>query len=307
MNVKALIKRAKQEGATEHHGAKAPAEPASEEPLVLPASLRTVSEESLIDGLQHVHLLEDWLPLEAEAVLLRNLRARSRDFLQLRGKRTARYGGDPGPPLVAEPLPPWLSQLCSQVASTLATDSDASTAEALPPNHVLVNHYRPGEGIMPHTDGPAYEPRAAILSLGSSVVFSFWRDHAHTASGRPPALSLLLPPRSLLFFSGEAYSAHLHGIAEQRFDELHPGLANWTASARARWASGLTGLPEAASGTASWPQWQLELPPAPAEGTAMGEGEGYAPPALPASSSLRREERYSLTIRRVPPVKESGE
>ena len=29
------------------------------------------------------------------------------------------------------------------------------------PNHVLLNEYQPGQGIMPHTDGPMYEERTA--------------------------------------------------------------------------------------------------------------------------------------------------
>lgn len=40
-------------------------------------------------------------------------------------------------------------------------------------NHVLVNEYRPGEGIMSHQDGPLYAPAVAILSLGTPVVMRF--------------------------------------------------------------------------------------------------------------------------------------
>lgn len=32
-------------------------------------------------------------------------------------------------------------------------------------NHVLINEYRPGEGIMAHQDGPLYTSAVAILSL----------------------------------------------------------------------------------------------------------------------------------------------
>lgn len=38
------------------------------------------------------------------------------------------------------------------------------------PNHVLVNEYRPGEGIMSHEDGPAYYPMVATVSLGAPIV-----------------------------------------------------------------------------------------------------------------------------------------
>lgn len=38
------------------------------------------------------------------------------------------------------------------------------------PNHVLVNEYHPGEGIMAHEDGPAYHPMVATVSLGAPIV-----------------------------------------------------------------------------------------------------------------------------------------
>lgn len=40
--------------------------------------------------------------------------------------------------------------------------SDAADPGARP-NHVLVNAYQPGQGIMPHEDGPLYHPAVAIL------------------------------------------------------------------------------------------------------------------------------------------------
>lgn len=42
------------------------------------------------------------------------------------------------------------------------------------PNHVLVNEYRPGEGIMPHEDGPAYYPMVATVSLGAPIVLDIF-------------------------------------------------------------------------------------------------------------------------------------
>eukprot|EP00439_Symbiodinium_sp_Y106_P081264 s42_g20.t1 len=244
MSIKALIRRAKETPPKE-----AIVEGTAEGP-----------EEALVLGprpppqaaaaLRSVRLAEDWLPEEAEAILLRNLRRRRADFQMLRTKRTARYGGDPGPPFLPEVLPPWLQELCLAVG-------DAAALEPTP-NHVLVNHYQPGQGILPHTDGPAYSPWAAIVSLGSAVVFDFWRDHAHVAGGEAPVASLLVPPRSLLVFSDEAYKQHLHGISDRLADDLQ-GLDNWSPDATPR---------------GSWAVRQLR-------------GDG----------SLQREERYSLTIR----------
>ena len=66
-----------------------------------------------------------------------------------------------------------------------------------------------------------------MLSLGSAAVFEF-RSSAPkggAADASPPVASLLLPPRGLLVFAGEAYTKLLHGIHARRADDLAaPGL-----------------------------------------------------------------------------------
>ena len=42
------------------------------------------------------------------------------------------------------------------------------------PNHVLVNEYRPGQGIMAHEDGAAYFPIVATVSLGAPIVLDIY-------------------------------------------------------------------------------------------------------------------------------------
>ena len=46
-------------------------------------------------------------------------------------------------------------------------------SKATPPNHVLLNEYQPGEGIMAHKDGPLYLNWVVIISLGSNSGFDF--------------------------------------------------------------------------------------------------------------------------------------
>ncbi|CAN0496491.1 unnamed protein product, partial [Discosporangium mesarthrocarpum] len=43
-----------------------------------------------------------------------------------------------------------------------------------PPNHVLLNEYSGGQGISPHKDGPLYDGRVAILSLGRPARLVLW-------------------------------------------------------------------------------------------------------------------------------------
>ncbi|KAG2117085.1 uncharacterized protein F5147DRAFT_671115 [Suillus discolor] len=96
------------------------------------------------------------------------------------------------------------------------------------PNHVILNEYHPGQGIMPHEDGPSYHPVVATISLGSHTIFHYYQynkdkdslsvDPGSTRMGRSvnpaPSLSLFLEPRSVVVTTGELYTTHLHGIDE---------------------------------------------------------------------------------------------
>jgi alkylated DNA repair protein alkB family protein 6 len=100
-----------------------------------------------------------------------------------------------------------------------------------PPNHVLINEYQPGEGIMPHTDGPAYENRTATISLGGSdVIFKLWpRKQLNDAvtlqtesslQQVDPSLEVILHGHgSLVLFTDDAYLYHCHEISEGVLEE----------------------------------------------------------------------------------------
>jgi alkylated DNA repair protein alkB family protein 6 len=127
--------------------------------------------------------------------------------VQLRGRWLLNVGGVVAPRGLTQQsaLPPWLDALAAALV-------DAGCYPlARRPNHVLINEYAADEGIMPHTDGPAYHPCTATVSLGSPALMRFLAR----ADGRDtPVAELLLRPRSLVVFSGEAYSSLLHSISE---------------------------------------------------------------------------------------------
>jgi len=145
--------------------------------------------------------------------------------------------------LLDSALPDWLSvPILSRFRDLgLFIDSPHKTA-----NHVLVNEYKPGEGIMPHEDGAAYHPIVATVSLGASLVLDVYDKLSSSSSQRYPAPDfpepqtqrtrpepkwrILQEPRSLLITTGAAYTDLLHGIAETRVDEdLTPQtVANWS-------------------------------------------------------------------------------
>lgn len=129
--------------------------------------------------------------------------------------------------MVQEPIPTWLSNpLYGRLRELGVNFSDnESTSE---PNHVLVNEYLPGQGIMPHQDGPLYNPIVATVTLSSHCILNFY-PHASDASfsmerSSGPEFSVLLEPRSLFIQTGQLYQSYLHGIAEITHDVMADNL-----------------------------------------------------------------------------------
>lgn len=124
-----------------------------------------------------------------------------------------------------------------------------SSAPHQAPNHVLVNEYLPGQGILPHEDGDAYYPVVVTVSLGGAVVLDIYRKGTGTAkekekaeekekepgegkgegSGREPEWRILQERRSLLITADEMYTDYLHGIRGVEVDEGigEDGVVNW--------------------------------------------------------------------------------
>ncbi|XP_010630176.1 alpha-ketoglutarate-dependent dioxygenase alkB homolog 6 isoform X1 [Fukomys damarensis] len=170
-----------------------------------------------------IYYIPDFISKEEEEYLLRQVfNAPKPKWTQLSGRKLQNWGGLPHPRgMVLERLPPWLQRYVDKV-------SDLSLFGGLPANHVLVNQYLPGEGIMPHEDGPLYYPTVGTISLGSHTMLDLYKprqpeDDDATEQPRPPPkpiTSLLLEPCSLLVLRGTAYTHLLHGIAPAHLDAL---------------------------------------------------------------------------------------
>lgn len=130
--------------------------------------------------------------------------------------------------------------------STSHNDSTTSGTPHRTANHVLINEYPPGCGIMPHEDGAAYAPVVATITLGSHCVLDLYEKHdsLETGTDAPDAVSaslspsphekrpryrILQEPRSLLVTRGPAYSSLIHGIADVHEDaDLNAhSIMNW--------------------------------------------------------------------------------
>ncbi|KAM5132848.1 alpha-ketoglutarate-dependent dioxygenase alkB homolog 6 isoform 2-T2 [Callospermophilus lateralis] len=116
-----------------------------------------------------IYYVPDFISKEEEEYLLRQVfNAPKPKWTQLSGRKLQNWGGLPHPKgMVPERLPPWLQRYVDKV-------SDLSLFGGLPANHVLVNQYLPGEGIMPHEDGPLYYPTVSTISLGSHTMLDFY-------------------------------------------------------------------------------------------------------------------------------------
>lgn len=74
-------------------------------------------------------------------------------WVKLKGRSLQCWDG------LTESMPGWLEMMCDSLVQSNFFPEDEK------PNHVLINRYVQGEGILPHTDGPTYIPRTVTLSL----------------------------------------------------------------------------------------------------------------------------------------------
>ncbi|GAA6015511.1 hypothetical protein JCM10207_008619 [Rhodosporidiobolus poonsookiae] len=259
---------------------------------------------------------------------------------ELNGRRSMYWGGTllASGALVPAPLPPFMDgsypDVMGRIAETGVYDEwtgGKGKGKERGPNHCLVNEYLPGQGILPHTDGPAYLPCTTTLSLGSHTVLCLRSKPAHLstpisssspspatatssdAGPDPPAdatpapspsevekLDLFLPPRSLLVLSSTLYTDWLHGIQPLKADssEALRGCRNWE----------------------GWWEWQAQAAEARAEVVAEAQEEGgegeegqqkreskeevmARKKLVEAGHGWERGKRVSLTCRRVAKVK----
>ena len=168
----------------------------------------------LPDGPPAMYYVPEFLTAEQEARYVAKIAGNERAWVTLSNRRLQMYGGTPSDKgMAATPLPGWLMEVVKQLRK------HEYTTDAL--NHVLVNEYAPGQGIMAHEDGPLYTPHFAIVSQQSALLLDFFRKGDEPLSERFET-SVYLEPRSALIISEAAYTDYLHGIEARMDDELDP-------------------------------------------------------------------------------------
>ncbi|XP_023689902.1 alpha-ketoglutarate-dependent dioxygenase alkB homolog 6 isoform X1 [Paramormyrops kingsleyae] len=177
------------------------------------------------------YYVPEFISKDEEAYLLQQVyKAPKPKWTQLSGRRLQNWGGLPHPNgMLSEKLPSWLEKYTEKI-SALGVFSGKTA------NHVLVNEYKPGEGIMPHEDGPLYHPTVTTINLGSHTLLDFYHPIDNSQQDVPQTeksrylLSLLVEPRSLLVLQHDMYKYFLHGIQGVNQDILTDRVANLSAT-----------------------------------------------------------------------------
>ena len=115
-----------------------------------------------------------------------------------------------GRPEDAIPIPPCLQRLGDRLAKEGWMERS--------PEQIIINHYRPGQGISPHVDVPrCFGDQICSLSLQSAITFHFDRLGFENDED-DGSCSIRLLPRMLLVMKDEARYRWNHSIAARRFD-----------------------------------------------------------------------------------------
>lgn len=137
--------------------------------------------------------------------------------------------------LLEAPLPEWLvNPIITRLLSCPVSKSDPEAhiffdSPHKAPNHVLINEYLQGQGIMPHKDGSAYYPVVCTVSLGASLCLDLYGTNDDGTRETESRWKILQEPRSLLITTGDLYTNYHHGIADVSEDvDLGPDtVSNW--------------------------------------------------------------------------------
>lgn len=118
--------------------------------------------------------------------------------------------------MIAEEMPTYL-QACLDKVNDLGIFGESNA------NHILLNEYRAGQGIMSHFDGPLFYPTISTISVGSHTVLEFHQPRSEddeSVKRTEPSFKLLVEPRSLLILKDDLYHRYMHSISEIEEDDL---------------------------------------------------------------------------------------
>lgn len=164
-----------------------------------------------------LYYIPNFITPEEETFILQNVYSVPKPkWTCLSKRRLQDYGGVPHKNgMIPETIPQWLHNYMDRIASYNIFGSKK-------PNHVLVNEYLPGQGIMPHTDGPLFYPTVSTISCGSHTILEFFENNEN----RTKVCDVILEKRSLVVLQDDMYTKYLHSISEIKEDVIKPSCVN---------------------------------------------------------------------------------
>lgn len=166
---------------------------------------------------ESVYYIKNFISEEEESEILKNVYLVPKPkWTCLKNRRLQDWGGVPHKNgMIQEDIPSWLVKYMNKVSdlNIFSTDKRA--------NHVLINEYLPGQGIMPHLDGLLFYPTIATISCGSHTVLEFL-----DSVNRNLICNILLERRSLVIVQYDMYKIYMHSIDEISEDKISDKCAN---------------------------------------------------------------------------------
>ncbi|CAH0552904.1 unnamed protein product [Brassicogethes aeneus] len=158
-----------------------------------------------------LYYIQNFISKEEEAHIIKNVYSVPKPkWTCLSNRRLQDYGGIPHEKgMIPEKIPDWLQKYINKV-------NDLNIFDGKVPNHVLINEYLPGQGIMPHTDGPLFYPKITTITCGSNTVLKFLENNEK----RGTVAQVLLERCSLVVVEDDLYEKYLHSIEEKEFDSI---------------------------------------------------------------------------------------
>eukprot|EP00927_Polykrikos_kofoidii_P049978 TRINITY_DN43946_c0_g1_i1.p1 TRINITY_DN43946_c0_g1~~TRINITY_DN43946_c0_g1_i1.p1 ORF type:complete len:338 (-),score=47.24 TRINITY_DN43946_c0_g1_i1:19-1032(-) len=157
--------------------------------------------------------IPDYVTAAEEARLLEGVSTSESRWIQLTQRRLQTWGGTPHPSgMVPQALPLFLTGLMNGISVA------APSLFPEPPDHVLLNEYTDEQGIAPHMDGPMYQQTVAVLSLVGPAMFELELNGDRQ--------TVMLMPRSLICFTGDAYLKWRHSIPTRKDDTIDDACVN---------------------------------------------------------------------------------
>lgn len=164
-----------------------------------------------------VYYIPNFITEDEESHIIKNVYSVPKPkWTVLSNRRLQDYGGVPHEKgMIPEKIPSWLQIYMNKI-------DELNVFEGKTTNQVLINEYLPGQGIMPHTDGPIFSPTITTITCGSHTILEFLENN----ESRRKVCDLLLERFSLVIIKDDLYSKYLHSICERTSDVINSTCAN---------------------------------------------------------------------------------